>query len=162
MGRNKYIYALADRALVISATEGHGGTWNGAIEALEKLPDVPLFIRVRGKIPDGNHKLLEKGAKPYPFPSISEEPVPEPIAPTAPPEVTTPMTAYDAVLPVMLRYLNEPKDLKSLATLLDIGQAQLREWLKRSIEEGKVKKNKRPATYEINRPVSLPLLELTK
>lgn len=36
MGRNKYIYALADYALVVSSTFNQGGTWAGATEALER------------------------------------------------------------------------------------------------------------------------------
>lgn len=34
MGRNKLIYALADLTVVAAATEGSGGTWTGAVEAL--------------------------------------------------------------------------------------------------------------------------------
>jgi predicted Rossmann fold nucleotide-binding protein DprA/Smf involved in DNA uptake len=168
MGRNKYIYSLADRALVVSATEGQGGTWAGAIEALEKFPEMPVFVRLQGNISEGNRKLQEIGAKPYPFPSVSDaitESIAvgnsEPIPPTAIASIIH-KTAYEAVLPVMLQYLNEPKDLKSLVTLLDVSQSQLQKWLDRSIQEGKVKKNKKPITYEINKPETLPLLELTR
>jgi predicted Rossmann fold nucleotide-binding protein DprA/Smf involved in DNA uptake len=66
MGRNKYIYAVADYALVVSSSVGKGGTWAGATEALERIKDVPIFVRVLGTIPEGNRQLLEKGAKPLP------------------------------------------------------------------------------------------------
>jgi len=36
MGRNKLIYALSDATVVVAATEGSGGTWAGAVEAMEK------------------------------------------------------------------------------------------------------------------------------
>ncbi|MEG4965553.1 DNA-processing protein DprA [Microcoleus sp. B6-A1] len=69
MGRNKYIYALADRALVISCSVGTGGTWAGAIEALEKIKDVPVFV-LDDAVPEGNRQLLKRGAQPLPFPFI--------------------------------------------------------------------------------------------
>ncbi|MEK0192215.1 MAG: DNA-processing protein DprA [Microcoleus sp.] len=70
MGRNKYIYALADRALVVSCSGGTGGTWAGAIEALEKIKDVPVFVRIDDAVPEGNRQLLKRGAQPLPFPFI--------------------------------------------------------------------------------------------
>lgn len=66
MARNKYIYALADYALVISSDVGKGGTWAGATEALEKISDVPVFVRMQGNIAEGNRQLLKKAAKPFP------------------------------------------------------------------------------------------------
>ncbi|MEG4274480.1 MULTISPECIES: DNA-processing protein DprA [unclassified Microcoleus] len=67
MGRNKYIYGLADRALVISCSVGTGGTWAGAVEALEKIKDVPVFV-LDDAVPEGNRQLLKRGAQPLPFP----------------------------------------------------------------------------------------------
>ena len=66
MGRNKYIYALADRALVISCAVGTGGTWAGAVEALERIKDVPVFVRIESAVPSGNRQPLKRGAKPLP------------------------------------------------------------------------------------------------
>lgn len=64
MGRNKYIYALADHALVVSS-ETEGGTWAGATEALRQ-GRTPVFVRDTGDIPEGNRKLRDKGAKAFP------------------------------------------------------------------------------------------------
>ena len=36
MGRNKYIYCLADYGLVVRSEKGEGGTWAGATEAIKK------------------------------------------------------------------------------------------------------------------------------
>ncbi|MEO7454448.1 MAG: DNA-processing protein DprA, partial [Fimbriimonadales bacterium] len=58
MGRNKLIHALADASVVVAATEGSGGTWAGAVEALEK--NLCLVI-VRSEA-DGADKLIAKGA----------------------------------------------------------------------------------------------------
>jgi predicted Rossmann fold nucleotide-binding protein DprA/Smf involved in DNA uptake len=66
MGRNKYIYAVADYALVVSSSVGKGGTWAGATEALERIKDVPIFVRMQGTVPEGNRQLLKKGAQPLP------------------------------------------------------------------------------------------------
>lgn len=67
MGRNKYIYALADYALVVSSTYQKGGTWTGATEALEKIKDVPVFVRIQDNVPEGNQQLVTQGAKPFPI-----------------------------------------------------------------------------------------------
>ncbi len=65
MGRNKYIYALSDRALVIDCAHGRGGTWEGALENLNQHW-VPLHVRTPGDGP-GNASLVEKGGIPFNF-----------------------------------------------------------------------------------------------
>src|SRR5260370_3099961 len=45
MRRNKLIYALADAALVVNSDYEKGGTWAGAVEQLEKLHLVPMYVR---------------------------------------------------------------------------------------------------------------------
>jgi predicted Rossmann fold nucleotide-binding protein DprA/Smf involved in DNA uptake len=45
MGRNKMIYALANAALVVDSDIDKGGTWSGAVEQLDKLRYVPLYVR---------------------------------------------------------------------------------------------------------------------
>ncbi len=59
MERNKYIYALSDRALVVDSALGSGGTWTGALEALGQQW-VPLYVRTPGNGP-GNAELVRKG-----------------------------------------------------------------------------------------------------
>ncbi|MGB9752296.1 MAG: DNA-processing protein DprA [Roseiflexus castenholzii] len=61
MGRNKYIYTLSDYGLVVSASLGEGGTWDGAIECLKKQW-VPLFVWSSDKAGPGNQRLCEMGA----------------------------------------------------------------------------------------------------
>jgi glycine/D-amino acid oxidase-like deaminating enzyme len=39
---------LSDAALVVNAEHGSGGTWTGAVEQLEKLRLVPVFVRANG------------------------------------------------------------------------------------------------------------------
>lgn len=73
MQRNKIIYALADAALVVTSDFEKGGTWAGAIEQLERLRFVPIFVRNRSNTGKGNAALLQKGAIPWPDPQDKSE-----------------------------------------------------------------------------------------
>ena len=73
MQRNKLIYALADRALVISSDYLKGGTWAGAVEQLTKLRLVPVFVRSRGELEKGITELQILGARPWPNPTNPAE-----------------------------------------------------------------------------------------
>lgn len=66
MGRNKLIYAMADYGLVVSAEHKKGGTWSGATEELKREMSRPVFVRVGNNVPQGNSKLLDLGAIPWP------------------------------------------------------------------------------------------------
>ncbi|NQV81355.1 MAG: DNA-protecting protein DprA [Alphaproteobacteria bacterium] len=61
MSRNRYIYCLADAAVVISSTPEKGGTWNGALEDL-KAGWVPLWVKHNTNTKSGNSALVQKGA----------------------------------------------------------------------------------------------------
>jgi predicted Rossmann fold nucleotide-binding protein DprA/Smf involved in DNA uptake len=73
MQRNKLIYALADAALVINSDFEGGGTWAGAIEQLDHLRFVPVFVRDGVNIPKGNSALLQRGGMSWPDPQSSNE-----------------------------------------------------------------------------------------
>jgi predicted Rossmann fold nucleotide-binding protein DprA/Smf involved in DNA uptake len=68
MQRNKLIYAFADAALVVNSDLNKGGTWAGAIEQLDKLKFVPVFVRSTGVLNKGIEGLQRKGALPWPNP----------------------------------------------------------------------------------------------
>lgn len=72
MKRNKLIYALADASLVVSADLKKGGTWAGAIEQIEKLRLVPVFVRSTGDNSLGLDGLRKCGALPWPNPQDSD------------------------------------------------------------------------------------------
>ena len=100
MERNKVIYALSDAALVVSSAAENGGTWAGAVEALDAAR-VAVYVKANGSVKEGNRKLLARGGRPFPegpwtnlrslFAPVAPEPtlfapapVPEPeAAPTA-------------------------------------------------------------------------------
>ena len=174
MGRNKYIYALASCALVVSASDGKGGTWTGAIEELRREQGTPVLVRVQGAVPPGNRGLLKKGAKPFPqepwtrpmkallssvggsaVPSMQRQLVERSGAigaatlPESPEEHAAAAAgkAYDAVLPMILAHLRLPKTGNELATELDVRRVQLDDWLKRALRDGRILRKGRPAKY---------------
>ena len=71
MQRNKLVYALADAALVVNADYEKGGTWAGAIEQLDKLKLVPIYVRSNGEVARGIEELRARGARPWPHPATS-------------------------------------------------------------------------------------------
>ncbi|HEX7848354.1 MAG TPA: DNA-processing protein DprA [Sphingomonas sp.] len=66
--RNKLIHALADASLVISAEVDKGGAWTGAVEQLDRLRFVPIYVRSIGAPSRGLDALLKKGALAWPNP----------------------------------------------------------------------------------------------
>ena len=63
MGRNKLIYAIAQRTVVVASDLDKGGTWSGAREALKKRYGQVLVWRGEGEGP-GNAGLEALGAHP--------------------------------------------------------------------------------------------------
>lgn len=174
MGRNKYIYSLADYALVVKSDLEKGGTWNGAVEALSKIKEIPVFVNMIYPISAGNQELYNRGAKQFPlefdngnlqemlvktigdFESIKKEVIttqPEYNDNTISQSLTTiPKDIYNVVLPVILSHLQQPKDAKSLADSLQVRKVQMDDWLTRAINEGKVIKTKieKRVAYVVN------------
>jgi len=62
MARNRYIYCLADAAIVVSSSLGKGGTWTGAIENLDERW-VPLWVKSSSHPASGNAELVRRGAR---------------------------------------------------------------------------------------------------
>ena len=184
MGRNKYVYALADLSLVVSTSAGKGGTWEGALEALKKQY---VYVRMNGNIPEGNRQLLELNALAFPEPpwddlaqvilntgahplpaeatqsnmnfdaisdAVRDTPIPasedakiSPSAKNAATQDNPTTTAFDAVLPLLLEYLKQPRDVKSLASSLDVRADQVKDWISIAVEKGQVTKQGKPARY---------------
>lgn len=72
MQRNKLIYALADASLVVNTDLNKGGTWAGAVEQLDKLQYVPVFIRSTGEPSAGLEALNNRGAILWPNPQDTD------------------------------------------------------------------------------------------
>ncbi len=74
MQRNKYIYALSDAGLVMNSDYNRGGTWAGAIEQLEKLKLVTVYVRANGSdVGTALHELIKRGAERWPDPASPRE-----------------------------------------------------------------------------------------
>ncbi len=189
MGRNRYIYGLADWALIVSAMHEKGGTWAGALEALKHgMP--PVFVRLGGIVPDGNGALLARGAHAFPAapwlrlrdtltqtataaeagtlvqqtlalaePALAYASVAPADAPVAPPAAASAVpahTAFEAVLPLILAYLTQPLDAKTLAERLEARPTQVQDWLQQALADHQVVKVGKPACY-VAATASFPL-----
>ena len=89
MQRNKLIYGLADAALVVSSDYEKGGTWAGAVEQLERLRLVPVYVRANGETGKGLEALRRKGALAWPDPETPEA-LAEALAIEVSPKIDTP------------------------------------------------------------------------
>ena len=58
-----------------------------------------------------------------------------------------PASVYAAVLPVLLKALDDWQKPKDLAEKLEVRKQQLDDWLKRAVDEGWIKKKNRPVQY---------------
>ena len=172
MSRNKLIYALADAALVVSADDGKGGTWAGAVEQLEKFRRTPVYVRPAGE--NGLDELRKRGARSWP-----EHQTPEALEDLldAPPPVEAakeallpglqeapagfdaePATAlFKAVLNALARICgDDAKSSKEIALALGATQAQTAEWIERALLQGALKKIPRHARYLATAPGAAP------
>jgi predicted Rossmann fold nucleotide-binding protein DprA/Smf involved in DNA uptake len=139
MQRNKLIYALADTALVVSSDFNTGGTWAGAIEQLDKLRLVPIYVRSTGNMEKGLEALQQKGALPWPNPQDPD----------------TFVAVFNVALPsdpeTRVRELaGKMKIFKTDAEVakdLNISKGQAKKWLERLVEEGLIEKHKKPVKY---------------
>lgn len=66
-------------------------------------------------------------------------------------------SAYDAILPLLLSCLAEPRDIESIAAELEVQKGQIQAWLARAAHEGAVQKLQRPVRYTVARQPMLPL-----
>jgi predicted Rossmann fold nucleotide-binding protein DprA/Smf involved in DNA uptake len=202
MARNKYVYCLADAAVVVATGKNKGGTWNGAIENIKQVW-VPLWVKPHPDSGSGNAALVKNGGCWLPEGTVDvralikpvEKPRSEPflpgvfddVPPTGPtqqeleePSVTAsyactartdgsalpdggpvtgdssvntpviaPQSLYDCFLAIMERETRlSPETPEALQQRLDVGKAQLNDWLKRAVSEGKVARLNRPVRYQ--------------
>lgn len=156
MARNRWIYALADRGLVVACSEESGGTWAGAIEALRN--GFPVFAR-RGNLErPGNEALIKRGAIPI------EDDFSLLVRLLASPFVSEPALKltdglriqeqdgykntslseeiFSAVAVLLLRMLREPMTAKEVVDLTKLPKALIDNWLKRLVAERHVTKVK--------------------
>ena len=79
--------------------------------------------------------------------SKKDEKIDEPMTEDSP--VTTPKyTIYEAVLPVIINQLGSPTAVGELSKTLNVSKTQLNNWIKKAVNEGKIRKLSRPVRYE--------------
>lgn len=169
MQRNKMIYALADAALVVSSDHEKGGTWAGAVEQLERLRLVPIYIRSNGETGKGLEALRRKGALPWPnpdsaeafdaalaFQAPSEIPNQEQLSLSAARQPAAEYTARDILTPaeelfakvrLLLETMDTLKTDAEVAAELNVSKSQAKEWLQRLVKEGVLEKVSKPVRY---------------
>jgi predicted Rossmann fold nucleotide-binding protein DprA/Smf involved in DNA uptake len=155
----------SDAALVVSSGEEAGGTWAGATEAI-KAGRVQVYVRITGTEPPGNRRLVQAGALPFPAEAWAHlGALLRPPAPKA--EPPPPPDAYTLILPELIKALQAQQSDKALAERFGVRLPQMKDWLSRALEEGRVKKTKKPkAGYvvhdvhsELMKPETLPLFK---
>ena len=156
MARNRWIYALADRGLVVACSEERGGTWAGAIEALRH--SFPVFAR-RGNLDrPGNEALIQRGAIPIeddfsllvclqvsPFASETTLKLTDAVRsedPNIPNASSLAEEIFSVVALLLLRMLHEPMTAKEVVDLTKLPKTLVDNWLKRLVVEQRVTKVK--------------------
>jgi predicted Rossmann fold nucleotide-binding protein DprA/Smf involved in DNA uptake len=147
MQRNKLIYALADAALIVSSDYRKGGTWAGAVEQLERLRLVTVYVRDGEPTSQGLQALQAKGALPWPDPATPEA---LGAALSLHPDLGEEASATEKLptAKVLLDRMETPRTEAELAADLRVSRSQAREWLRHLVEEGLVVKSTRPVRYQ--------------
>jgi len=135
MGRNRWVYALADHALVVACSEGRGGTWAGALEALKQR--LRVYVKTGNPARPGNDALLAHGA--LSAPEDLKEILLEP-SPVESSRVNPPSPAYSLMAPLILRTIQNPLTVEDLSRVLGLLTIQAATWLHQLVAEGRAKK----------------------
>ena len=180
MARNRYIYCLADAAVVVASAHGSGGTWNGACENA-KAGWVPIWVKRTAESGSGNADLVAKGARwlPDPLESLAElfggE---EAVATPALHGVSEETRSWEAASPAIPEDLGffdlflarltaitaeEPLSEAQISERLNVAKGQVKEWIKRGVTEEGIERVTGPVRYRApHREQELPLDEPTE
>jgi len=92
-----------------------------------------------------NHREPAMAREAAEQPAKEASKAPERLQPSAP------ATIYEAVLPVIVRALDEPASVDDLSKRLDVAKAQLQKWLKQAVSDKKITKISKPVRYQRRR-----------
>ena len=174
MARNRYIYCLADKAVVISSGLNEGGTWNGATEAI-KARWVPVWVRTSNAGDSGNPELIRLGAQPWAPDDAGMSPLfdgqanaavalpsgapllPQPSHSVAANAPTMPVDDFYELFLSRLGALTSSKALTTdeISKRLNLVKTQVGDWLKRGMREDRIQKLNRPVRYRYERQQSM-------
>lgn len=176
MARNKYIYCLADSALVVHAGKT-GGTLNGAEENLKK-GWVPLWVKPTEDKNAASADLVARGGRwcesaiqhlslsslfeSAPGPqeqqpdlfSMREEPTSFAAqacaqTPSRLSEQQSPVDFYQLFIAELHRLAVAPTTVDQLAEQTALHKTQLNHWLKRAVDDGVIRKLRQPVRYQL-------------
>jgi len=150
MARNRWVYALADRALIVAYREGSGGTWAGALVGLKS--GMRVYVRTGDSERPGNDALVTRGAIPAPGDlddlwrdlhqsSVATETSPPVTISNETVDARVATDLYDDVVPHVLRLLERPLSAAAIASTLELTKVQTTAWLIRLVEEGRIRKS---------------------
>jgi predicted Rossmann fold nucleotide-binding protein DprA/Smf involved in DNA uptake len=173
MARNRYIYCLADAAVVVSASRERGGTWAGAVEALSR-GWVSVWVRPSDDPQSGNAALVARGALAHAeglsIAALSAPPrAVEAVAgqgellrpgvaasaaayssAAAEPAPATTSGGFYALFLQRFATLAAGRPIAQeqlVAALDDVTKPQIAAWLKRGVAEGRIARRGRPVRY---------------
>ena len=165
MVRNRYIYCLADAAVVVASAHGRGGTWSGATENTTK-GWVPLWAKQTNEPGSGNEHLVANGARwlaPSALESISElfeqiddmkEPPQNGVSEqTAVPQVDKSLVHgdiefYDLFLARLKELVpTEPLSTADFSCQFQIAKGQIEVWIRRGVDERRIERSTGPVRY---------------
>lgn len=157
MARNKYVYCLAEEAVVVSSAYNNGGTWNGALENL-KNEWTPLWIRRAESPESGNSHLVELGgrwldhlddlAQTGSVDRQQSSTQGEDIQRPHPEKAVDPAEElYAKVRSLITDLCTEPKQAVQMANALRVTKRQADTWIRLLVEDGVLKKVTRPVRY---------------
>ena len=152
MARNKYIYCLAQDAIVVSSTPGNGGTWKGAVENL-KRGWVPLWVKQTESPGSGNMSLVDQGGKwledfddlVHSAPTNAErsDALGSDIQPSCQGKSMDHATElYEKVRSLVIDLCTEPKRKDDIAAALDVNNATAEAWIKGMVADGNLERTK--------------------
>lgn len=168
MARNRFVYCLANQAVVISSDMDKGGTWQGATEALQ-AQWITLWALVGGN-GSGNPELIRRGAKPWDnadYAQLFGDHLAAHVAPHAAVQKRENLATYwsygmsPAVqssgagvdfYDLFLKHLDlltskEALTADDICRRLDLKKTQVDVWLKQGIREKRVRRFSKPVRY---------------
>lgn len=189
MNRNRYVYCLADAAVVVSSSREKGGTWAGAVENLKERW-VPLWIKPQpaSTSGSGNGELVQRGGRWLPdkadvaalmqpqagaangrpngkgslFDHVQETAAtntgnakparPEPEVPVTERPAKSPPPSEQSFYGLFLQRMEaltaeSAFTAEELLDRFDVTKPQLSAWLKRGVEEKRLRKLAKPVRY---------------
>jgi predicted Rossmann fold nucleotide-binding protein DprA/Smf involved in DNA uptake len=155
MARNRYIYCLAEAAVVVATSNGSGGTWNGAMSNL-KEDWVPLWINPDLEARAAGTTLVEKGAHWLPeadfaIADLLSQPAATPsvkLPPEPPSNEADNLDFYTLFVQKVRRLARAaPVTPPQLCATLNLHKSQVDAWLARAVADNHLRKLTRPVRY---------------